>query len=365
MFLFFVVFRFYSKLIFKLSLIFNSKDRRLHFLQPLLEKPFDIEVFEFEYNAISGYALKSSVGELKKYSKKVSYIELLLLHRYYNIALNVSHSICLYHEIIRRNLLFSSFFRPFGFRRFLATHVQLGGIGFFNIFNEKYSYQIIWLLCFISNFDANKKYNNYIRNKSVSLCGGAPSPKDNSADVLKNEVVVRLNKSKANDDITDVVYFRSERLRYLSSNDEFGALKGVGSWLSIKTFKYYFKLRYVYNFKRISPTTSLDAAFEYGKLNAIPTVALDLVSKSSGKIYIFDTDLNLSKSHKVGYRDSGLPSVNFNQIFGDHPSYIQFLVLSYLHKKGYVEFERNPNFCIEWSYTSFLRQFSKVYCKLQ
>lgn len=345
--------------------MFSPRDRYFYLLQPLLEKPFDIKRFEREYNAMSDHSLKSSVGDLKKYSKKVSYIELLLLHKYYNIVLNINSSICLYHEILRRNLLVTSFFRPFGFRRFLAAHIQIGGIGFSTKVNERYSFLIIWVLCFISNFGRNEKYNNYIKNKTVSLCGGAPSPKDNSVEILKNELVVRLNKSKATDDIANVVYFRSERLQYLYDNDELTKLQDLDSWLSIKTFKYYFKLRFIYKFKRVSPTTSLDAAFEYGKLNAIPTVALDLVSKSSGKIYIFDTDLNLSKSHKIGYRDSGLPRVNFNQIFGDHPSYIQFLVLSYLHKKGYVEFEYNPNFCIDWSYTSFLRQFSKVYCKLQ
>lgn len=361
MFFLFLVARFYSKLIQKLYLLFSCRSRVFISIDKLLVYPPNINSYEKAYHNVSDFYLGSDVFTLKKYLKSIGYIELVSLHKYYNSRLKVQTAIVIYHEILRRNSKFSSLFRPFGLRRFLASHIMLGGVGIQTYFNKNHPKRLVAFLCFFSNFDNNRKYSDYLRNKSISLCGGAPSPKQNSNDILSNDVVIRLNRDLECEDIADVIYFRSEKLNSLASSGRLVSFSKVKYWLSIKTFRYYFKLRYLNRLEHIAPTISLDAAFDCGKLNAIPTVALDLISRSCGAITIYDTDLNLSKRHKQGYRGSDQPDVSFDLIFGEHPSYVQYAVLRYLYLNEYVNFEENPNFNINWQYKKFINVFSRVY----
>jgi hypothetical protein len=361
MFLLFVLLRFYSKTLQRLLFLVSSRDRLILKNNKYLSSPLNIKAYEDVYHSISDFKLNSDIARLKEYAKNSSYNELVSMHIYYNVVLNVHSSTCIYHEILRRNSKISSVLRPFGFRRFIAAQIMLGGIGISTWLNRVYSKELITVLCFLSAFDNNKEYNKFVRGKSISLCGGAPSPRKNFEDVLSNDLVVRLNKHQVSNEKDDIIYFRSERLSHLAKSGSLKNLSKIHCWLSIKTFRYYARLRYFDRLKNIVPTVSLDAAFDCGKLNAIPTAALDLIARSVGVVYVFDTDLNLSKKHKEGYRSSDLPDINFKHIFGDHPSYIQFTVLRYLYIKGYVKFEDNPNFDINWKYSKFVHVFSKVY----
>jgi len=361
MFFFFVTLRFYSRTLQSFLLLINSRDRLIFKYNKYLSGALNIEAYEEAYHSISDFKLNSDIAKLKKHVKTRSYNELISMHIYYNIVLNIHSSTLIFHEILRRNSKLYSMLRPFGFRRYIAAQVMLGGIGIETRLNRVFSKELIKILCLLSSFDNNKKYSRFVCGKSISLCGGAPSPRQNFEDISSNDLVVRLNKEQCFNDQDDIVYFRSERLTHLAKNGKLKSFSNIHCWLSIKTFRYYAKLRYLYRFNNIAPTVSLDAAFDCGKLNAIPTAALDLISRSAGVVHIFDTDLNLSKKHKEGYRSSDLPEVNFNNIFGDHPSYIQFVVLRYLHNNGYVQFEDNPNFDINWKYSKFIKVFSKVY----
>lgn len=361
MFFVFIVLRFYSKFIQKVGFLISSRKRFFFKVEKYLSYPANIKKYEDIYHSKSKFKLNTNVKLLKEYSKYCCYDELVSLHKYYNTVLNMPLSICLYHEILRRNLKVKALLRSFGFRRFLAAQIMLGGIGIPTVLNKRYSKKLISVLCFFSSFDSSKEFSNYIRGKSVSLCGGAPSPRENIKKILGNDLVVRLNRDEISVQKTDIVYFRSEKLNYLAKQKKLADFSKMKCRLSIKTFRYYIKLRYFYRMKNIAPTVSLDAAFDCGKLNAIPTAALDLISKSSGIVYIFDTDLNLSKMHKEGYRGNEQPDIDFGRIFGEHPSYTQYTVLRYLNVEGYVQFETNPNFDIEWKYSKFIRIFSRVY----
>lgn len=361
MFFLFVLLRFYSRTLQKFLLLVSSRDRLIFKCNKYLSAPLDIESFEDTYRSNSDFNLNSGIAILKEYAQSCSYNELVTLHIYYNIVIKVNSSTCIYHEILRRNSRLSAVLRPFGFRRFIAAQIMLGGIGISTSLNRSYPKELIKILCFLSSFDNNKKYNEFVSGKSISLCGGAPSPRNNIKSISSNDLVVRLNKEQVFNNKDDIIYFRSEKLSHLARNGKLKNFSKIHCWLSIKTFRYYVKLRYFNRVNNIAPTVSLDAAFDCGKLNAIPTAALDLIARSAGVVHIFDTDLNLSKKHKEGYRSSEMPEINFNNIFGDHPSYIQFSVLRYLNNNGYVQFEVNPNFDIEWNYSKFVRVFSRVY----
>jgi len=361
MFFLFVITRFYSKLVQKCWLFFSYRSRDLFNIDKFLVYPPNIKSYEEAYHKISKFHLNSSIRDLKKYSKSIAYAELISLHKYYNSVLNTQASLLIYHEILRRNSKASSLLRPFGVRRFLASQIMLGGIGIPTRINQNYPKKLIAFLCLLTNFDSNRKYSSYLRDKSISLCGGAPSPRENLEDISSNDVVVRLNRDEVSGESVDIVYFRSEKLNTLATTGALANFSKVKYWLSIKTFRHYLKLRYIDKLKKIAPTVSLDTAFDSGKLNAIPTVALDLISRSCGTIHIFDTDLNLSKRHKEGYRGADQPDVRFDLIFGEHPSYIQFTVLRYLYLAGFLKFEKNPNFDIGWKYTKFNSVFSRVY----
>ncbi len=361
MFFLFLFSHFYSKNLQRVGLLLSSRKRFLHKVNTHLSYPPNVNLYENSYHAASKYKLRSGIKDLKEYAAYVSYSELISLHKYYNTILNFPNAICIYHEILRRNSKVFSIFFPFGLRRFIAAHIMLGGIGISTFLNSNYSKKLIMILCFFSEFDGSSKYSKYIKGKSISLCGGGPSPCDNFDNIVSNDLVIKLNREEISDQRVEVVYFRTEKLKHLDKNGRLFNFSKMNCWLSIKSFRHYVKLRYFARLKNITPTVSLNSAFDCGKLNAIPTAALDLISRSSGIIYVFDTDLNLSKRHKDGYRGNDLPDVNFQLIFGEHPSYTQYAVLRYLYMKGYVKFEENPNFDIEWNYSKFIRKFSKVY----
>lgn len=358
----FVTSRFYSNTLIKVARLFSIKKRRLYKINQYLLYPPDVDSYVKQYQSHFSYDLASKSIVSKKFVKSLSYLELVSLHKFFNTTLEINSAIITFHEILRRNCQIKILFSPYGVRRFLASQILLGGLRVQTNLNFKFGKFLVKLLGMVCAFSYSNQFNSFVSNKTVSLCGGAPSPSDNRNDIDESDLVIRLNRHLSNGDRMDIVYFRSEKLNHMHKSGVLAQMPKFEFWSSLKTFKHYARLRYFGgNAKNVAATISLDSAFDLGKLNAIPTVCLDLLSKSCGKIKVFDTDLNLSKKHKVGYRSEGQPKVEFNLIFGEHPSYVQFCTLKYLYKLGLIEFEYNPNFNINWSYTEFIKQFKNVY----
>lgn len=357
----FVLSRTYSNLLNRFLLVVSGKSKEIQEMDSYLVYPPKIDLFEKKMEATFGLRVESRRSEVKATLKNRTYFELITLHKYYNTVLNTTNSVLVFHEILRKNSRIRALLRPYGVRRYLAAHLMLGGIGIKTPINASYGRRLIFLLNQICSFGRSMEFNVRVFNKTISVVGGAPSPRNNKQDIVECDLVVRLNREHPLEERTDIVYFRAEKLEHMYQNGRLDSIGDMGVLASLKTFRYYFRLRYLNSLKGVSPTPSLDAAFDCGKLNAVPTVCLDLVSKSPKNIFIFDTDLNLSKQHKDGYRDPEQPSVNFTQIFGEHPGYIQFIVLKYMNSLGLVQFEENSNFNIEWGYLKFLRALKYTY----
>jgi len=238
----------------------------------------------------------------------------------------------------------------------------IGGVGIETVINKN-SKMIVKLVGKCCSVSKKSSFGAFLKGKSVSLCGGAPSPRDNRADVKSADIVVRLNRTQNNFDDEDLVYYRSEFLDNLCENGGLHSLLEMPCWVSIKTVRHYFSLKGKSLFKKNRVVVSLtsDAAFDLGKLNAIPNVCFDLVYNGSEQIKIFDTDLNLSKMHNASHRVGSQSAIDFSTIFGEHPSYVQYCVLKYFSDSGYVSFEENPSFDVDWGYRKFIRRFISVY----
>jgi len=361
MFVSFLVSRSYSKVLNKLLLLLSGRSKEIREMDGYLIYPPKLQFFEKRLEYIFGLKVKSSRSLVKATIRRRSYFELITLHKYYNTILDINTSVLIFHEILRRNSRPLALLRPYGLRRYLATHIMLGGMGIKTFINTYFDTHLVSWLLVICSFGKSVEFNNRVFNKSISVVGGAPSPRENQFDIDQSDLVVRINRDVKSEERMDIVYFRSEKLNYMYRSGRLGFIANMGCLASLKTFRHYFILKYLQFVNKVAPTPSLDSAFDCGKLNAIPTICLDLLSKSASKLFIFDTDLNLSKKHKEGYRDPDQPVVEFDLIFGEHPGYIQFVVLKYMDSLGRLEFESNDNFDIKWSYRRFLLALNESY----
>lgn len=365
MILLFVCSRTYSKALSKCLLFLSARRRAVEQCSLHLTYPPNVDAYLKEMKDRTRIAPEKIDSHIKNNINKLKTYELQSLHKYYNTVLKTKQAAIVYHEILKRQSKLLSMLSPFGLRKFLAAHLLLGGIGVQTTINRNSKLLIASLgrACCIAN---NTNYREFLNHKTVSLCGGAPSPRDNKEEVLSSDVVVRLNRTIDNFELANVVYFRSEFLENLNRKGEIESLVCMPFWVSIKTVKQYFriKLKKMLERNKVVVSLSTDGAFELGKLNAIPNVCLDLIYNGSQDIRIFDTDLNLSQKHKTGHRDEGQPVVDFKKVFGEHPSYVQYCALKYFSDSGYVTFEENPSFDVNWGYRKFIRSFISVYEKV-
>jgi hypothetical protein len=360
--IFFIVPRFYSKFLERIQYGLSNRRRMIKKANEFLMYPPQTYLYERTMSKLLGFPLENNEMLTKAYIRSLSNIEILSLHKYYNTVLNLPNACKVYHEILRRRSSILTIFEPFGLRRFLVAHLLLAGMGISTSINSKFNNRLLELLVKMCSIDSSSQFKSAISGKSIAVCGGAPSPRDNSAQINACNLSVRLNKIHTGSESSDIVYFRSERLNHLNATGQLENLPTVKPWISLKTFRYYYSLKKKTRASNILISISTDAAFDLGKLNAIPNICLDLIRNGSCDITIFNSDLNLSGAHRKGYRDPSQPKVLFNLIYGEHPAAIQFCVLKYLYKSGLIKFEDNPYFDIRWSYRHFLKTFSAVHC---
>lgn len=362
--IFFIVPRFYSRFLERIQYGLSNRRRMIEKANEFLTYPPQTHLYERTMSELLGFHLEDNERLTKAYVSSLSNLEILSLHKYYNTVLNLPNACKVYHEILRRRSSILTIFEPFGLRRMLVAHLLLGGMGIPTRINSKFNNRLLELLVKICSIDSSREFKSAISGKSIAVCGGAPSPGDNSAQINACNLTVRLNKIYTGSESSDIVYFRSERLNHLNSTGQLENLPTVNAWISLKTFSYYYSLKKKTRASNLLVSISTDAAFDLGKLNAIPNVCLDLIRNGSRDITIFDSDQYLSGGHRKGYRDASQPQVQFNLIFGEHPAVIQFCVLKYLYKAELIRFEDNPNFDIRWGYRRFVRAFSAVHCSV-
>lgn len=358
--IYFILPRFYSRFLENLLYKLSSRRRLIEKANKFLTYPPQTQLYERTMSELLSSNLEDSATLTKKYVSSLSSSELISLHKYYNTVLNLPCACKVFHELLRRRSSIFTLLKPFGLRRFLVAHLLLGGMGIPTSINSNINDKLLRLLVKICSIDSSSEFRSSIKGKSIAVCGGAPSPRENITQIKACDLSVRLNKVYSGVEASEIVYFRSERLSHLNATGQLKNLATADAWVSLKTFSHYYKLKKKIRASNILISISTDAAFDLGKLNAVPNVCLDLVRNGSRDITIFDTDLNLSGQHRRGFRDLSQPSVQFKLIFGEHPPVIQFCVLKYLYKSELIKFEYNSRFDIRWSYRRFVRIFSAV-----
>ena len=328
-----------------------------------LEYPPNIEKFQKSFQVLECITPNDFYQKYKSDLRRLPRFKLLILKKYFNSTLDTKPAINIYFHILRQDCQLKTIFSPFGVRRFVASHILLGGAGVRTKLNLRYHRGLLRSLCWLSSIDVNKKYRKSISGKTVALVGGAPSPRDNCRQIAEKDLRVRLNTLSDESDEKNLYYFRSERLAHLAKSGDLAQIWKSPQWISIKNYAKYKLIKKNSTYNNISITISTDRAFYLGKLNAVPNIALDLLYNRTNTIYIYNVDLNLSKKYADGHRDQSQPSVLFDQVFGEHPGYVQFCLLKYLYIHRYVKIEKSTAFNIEWNMRKFCLKFRSVYTR--
>jgi len=339
--------------------LLHCTEQKLDAAERLLTYPADIEKCKaaVEDHFSVKYGIPLSDVSKKKHFRHFSYQELLYLHKLANTDLKLADAQSYFHEILRRNLRILGLLGPDGIKKFLATQMLLRAMGIKTFVNRHDSALLIRVLGFLCSIYLNQQFRNYVRNKSVSIVGGAPADSDNSANIYQSDLIARFNCLTAPTERTELFYYRAERLEYMNREGKLSDIQYFSGWKSLKVRKIYNKIKG----DHVCLTITSDGAFSFGKLNAVPNSCIDLIYNGASKIRVFNTNLNLSKSHVSGYRPSAMPPVQYGLIFGEHPALVQFLLLKYLHIQNLVQLEDNEYLSLEWSYRKFSRRFNQCW----
>jgi hypothetical protein len=303
-------------------------------------------------------------NELRKLGRR----ELWGVYKFYNLVHEARATRFCLHEILRRNLLARSILLPFGVSRYFLSMILANFIvsnGSASCFHMRLILKFVYF-CNKYSLD-NPVSEGFIRkNSRIAVVGGAPAPAKNDTEISEFDYVAVLSLSgDFAQDCQRILYIRGEKGDHIFRKFDKAVFTDF-RFVIVKLFRHYKIMFGVPELRgKFNSSAFLDYSLDFGKLNAVPTMCFDLVTHKPTLIKVFNTDLNLSKQHRHGYRDDTLPSVQFGHIFGEHPAAVQFLFLKALHKYFDVNFETNVHFSINWSYRRFLRQFYRSYGELK
>jgi len=356
---FYVVSRIKSKFILFTMRLLHCTEQKLDAAERLLTYPADIEKCKEAVKDHFAYKYGLHLANLrdKKHFRHFSYQELLYLHKLANTDLKPADAQLYFHEILRRNLRIPIILGPDGIKKFLATQMLLRAMGIKTFVNRNDSALLIKALGFLCSIYLNKQFRNYVHKKSVSIVGGAPASSDNSSAIDNSDLIARFNCLTLPAERTELFYYRAERLEYMHREGKLSDINHFSGWKSLKVRRIYNKIKG----EHVCLTIASDGAFSFGKLNAVPNACIDLIYNGASKINIFNTNLNLSKSHDSSYRPSAMPPVQYGLIFGEHPAFVQFLLLKYLRTLNFIHLEDNEYLSLEWSYRKFSRRFNECW----
>lgn len=342
------------------QLVIPSHDRRSDDLRAALHYPPDMakaEALLSDMLKANHVASKDLSSFTKAEIKALSYDQLLLVHKFYNLNLNVHKATVAFHEVMRRDAMTRRVLMRNGFKRFLLAHILFSGLRN----TRKYPvflYKIQLILLFsLTNKSKSKVQSRLVRSGEAVIIGGATDHGDLVKISKERDLICGINRLVVSDFPCKISYFRGEALLDVERKNKFEAFRDTSTFISVKLPLMEGK----FTKGCVAVTTNIDLATPYGTLNAAPTVCLDLIRYGVKRIKLVCVDFNLG-GWRQDYKPVHSTVVNKSLIFGQHPAPLQFLIIKSLANYYDVSLADNPYIRLEHSYRHFASVFARQ-CK--